>query len=107
MDVLKEKSQKTFEYTSRYANFPYYYNTRDKKYIYGITNQLKTDKSYVVVKVTESTTLDALANKYYGRPDYFWIIADFNRINDPFIDLSDYFTEIKIPSISEIEYKEG
>lgn len=106
MDVLKEKAQKTFDYTSRYASFAYYYNSNDKKYIYELGNQLKTDKSYVTVKVTEATTLDALANKYYGRPDYFWIIADFNRISDPFINLIDYYSEIKIPSIAELEYKE-
>ena len=50
-------------------------------------------------------TLDSLALKYYGRPDLFWIIADFNRIQDPFIKLVDYFSIIKIPSLSTLSFE--
>lgn len=28
--------------------------------------------------------LDTLAHKYYGDPDYWWVIALSNRIQDPF-----------------------
>lgn len=106
MDILKEKqyNTKNSDYLSRYFNFPFYYNTEDQKYIYGITSNLSKDTPYVVVKIKAETTLDYLANKYYGRPDYYWIIADFNSIQDPFIKLSDYFEFIKIPSLSEIEF---
>lgn len=107
MDILTNKSRKEYDYLSRYSTFSFYYNTKDKKYIYGLSSQLKTQNmTYVTVKVTESTTLDFLANKYYGRPDYFWIIADFNHIIDPFIHLADHFSEIKIPNMSEIEFEE-
>ena len=54
-----------------------------------------------------NTTLDYLANKYYGRPDYFWVIADFNRIQDPFKPLYPRFEQIKIPNIGAIEYEES
>ena len=105
MDILKDRQGKSYDYLSRYANFSIYYNTLDKKFITGLTAQLSKDTTYVVIKVDESTTLDYLANKYYGRPDYFWVIADFNDIADPFITLSDYFTELKVPSLSTISFE--
>lgn len=105
MDVLKNKNSKSYEYISRYASFPYYYHTLDKKHIYGLTSQLSDTTSYVLVDVSMDTTLEGLAFKYYGRPDYYWIIADFNRIQNPFIRLSDYFYKIKIPAIASIEFE--
>ena len=43
MDDLTNKRYAQFDYTSRYASVPYYYNTRDKKEIYGLgKNMLKT-----------------------------------------------------------------
>ena len=104
MDVLKDKEYKTYKSISRYTSFPYYYNTKDNKYIYGLTRQLSKDAEYILVNVDERTTLDKLALTYYGRPDYYWIIADFNDIQDPFIKLSDKFKSIKIPSISQIKF---
>lgn len=106
MDILKDKQTHSYDYISRYATFPFYYNTEDKKYIYGLTQQLNSNISHVLVDVDFSTTLDSLANKYYGRPDYWWIIADFNRIQDPFMQLSDYFSKLKIPSLAAISFEE-
>lgn len=104
MDALKDKSYKSYKSISRYASFPYYYNIKDNKYVYGLTQQLNKSAEYVLVKIKESDTLDKLALTYYGRPDYYWIIADFNSIQDPFIKLSDHFDSIKIPSISQIKF---
>ena len=106
MDVLKNRSQANYDYISRYAKFPYFYHDLDNKYIYGMTRWLKDSTPYVIIKLTPDMTLDSLANKYYGRPDYFWIIADFNRITDPFINLYQTMKEIKIPTISLLEYEE-
>lgn len=105
MDVLKDKQSKTYSYISRYSAFPFFYNTKDTKYIYGITSQLNTNISYVAHKVNQADTLESLALKYYGRPDYYWIIADFNRIQDPFIKLIDRYTVINIPSLSNISFE--
>ena len=105
MNILKDKTRKSYEYISRYAEFYYYYNIEDQKYMYGTTQQLSPSTAYVTVKVDQSTTLDGLADKYYGRPDYFWIIADFNRINDPFMKLYPAFESIKIPNIGAIEFE--
>lgn len=106
MDVLTDKTTKTKEYLSRYSNFPFYYHLKDDKYIQGLSAQLRTDTAYVVVKIDQNSTLENLSNKYYGRPDYWWIIADFNRIQDPFIDIYPKFDFLKIPSIGSIEFKE-
>lgn len=106
MHILTNKSKKTYSYISRYASVPFYYHSIDKKYIYGITRHLSTTTPYVEVNVGQEDTLDILANKYYGRPDYFSIIADFNRIQDPFIKLNEHYVKIKIPSLTSIEYEE-
>lgn len=106
MDVLKNKQFRKYDYISRYATFPLYYNTNDEKYIYGITSQLNSETVYVAHNVVQTDTLDSLAFKYYGRPDLYWIIADFNRIQDPFISLFDYFKVIRVPSLSTLSFEE-
>lgn len=105
MDVLNSKQTKQYDYVSRYYRFPFYYNSIDNKWVYGVTNQLNNKTEYVAHKVTPTDTLDNLALKYYGRPDYYWIIADFNRIQDPYIDLKLKFDVINIPSLSSIGYE--
>lgn len=107
MDILKKKQWAEYDYTSRYTPFPFYYNTEDKKYVYGLTKQLSHDVEYVLHTLVDSDTVDSLALKYYGRPDLFWVICDFNDINDPYIDLKKKMDSIKIPSISNIYYSNG
>lgn len=106
MNILTNKQYDTNSYgtISRYTSFPFYFNTKDSKYIYGITSHLNTDISYVEHTVTSRDTLDNMALTYYGRPDLFWIIADFNRLNDPFIKLSERYETLKIPTISAISF---
>ena len=105
-DVLKDKQYIQYNYISRYSSFPIYYNTQDEKYIYGITSQLRDDTPYVEVKVEQGDNLDVLAEHYYGRPDYYWIIADFNRILDCLIDdLSSKYKTLKLPVLSNIAFK--
>lgn len=105
MDVLKDRETKSYEYISRYSSFPYYYNTQDDKYIYGLTSQLSENSTFVAHKVVQDDTLDKLANYYYGRPDLYWIIADFNRIQDPFISLFGNYDIVKVPSLSSISFR--
>ena len=99
MNVLKDKSSRTYFYTSRYATLPYYYNTLDKKYMYGISKNLNTNTDYVLHNLVDSDSLDSLALKYYGRPDLFWMIADFNNLNDPYIKLVDILSSIYFSSL--------
>lgn len=106
MDVLKDKQTRNYNSLSRYSSIPFYYNTKDNKYIYGITKWLGEQTSYTIHELKPYDTLDSLALYYYGRPDYFWIIADFNRIIDTMEDLYEVRSEIKIPSISYIYYED-
>jgi len=104
MDILKDKQYATYDYTCRYTGVPYYYNTIDDREIYGLGSNLYKDTSWVAHKIKETDTLDSLALAYYNNPTFWWIIAYFNDIQDPFIKLVDKFTIIKIPSISSIEF---
>lgn len=105
MDILTNKQYLQYDYISRYSSFPVYYNKEDKKWIYSLTKHLNNTTSYVLHEISSRDTLDYLSLKYYGRPDLYWVIADYNRINDPFIDITK-LKSIKIPTISNIEYKE-
>lgn len=105
MESLKQKSYRTYDYISRYQPFPYYYHELDEKYIYGITSQLKKNINYTLVNITQFDTLDSLAEKYYGRPDLYWVIADYNDIIDPFIQLFGNYTSIKVPTLGSISWK--
>lgn len=104
MESLIDRAVKDYNYTSRYGIFPYYYHKEDDKYTYGITSWLNLDSECLRHDVEDTDTLDGLALKYYGRPDLFWVIADFNRIIDPYINLYDNFNFIYIPTLSGIRY---
>lgn len=103
-DVLSNKQYKEYDRVSRYSIFPYYYNRLDEKYIYGITAQLKDNNTtYVNHTVKLRDTLDTLSLYYYGSPLYYWIIADFNRIQDPYKELKEGDI-LKIPTFNNIEF---
>lgn len=104
MDTLSKKQYKNYDRVSRYSVFPYYYNRFDDKYIYGTTAHLKTDgKSYVNHKVVPGDTFDTLALHYYNNPTYYWVIADFNKVQDPFVTPVEG-SILKIPTFSNIEF---
>lgn len=103
--VLSDKAFKDYNYFSRYTSFPYYYHNVDKKYIYGTTTKVKSDIPYTLHKVKANETLDTLALDYYNNPTFFWAIADFNNIRDPYIKL-DVGTNLKIPTLSELSFGE-
>lgn len=104
MNVLTNKTYKSYTKLSRYSQCPYYYHTLDKKYIYGTTNYLRNDTTYVTHTVAAGDTFDSIALDYYNNPTYFWIICSFNRIQDPFIELK-VGQQIKVPTISNIEFE--
>jgi len=105
MEELKDAAIKDYSYTSRYSPFPYFYNVKDDKYIYGITGWLSQNNEYSIHTITDTDTLDGLAFKYYGRPDLYWVIADFNRIIDPWVDLWKNYNFLYIPSLAGIRYR--
>ena len=105
MDVLTNKSYKSYDYISRYSLCPIYYHTLDDKYITGKDRWLKDTTLYSEYIVKEHDTYDKLALKYYNNPTYYWIICSFNHIIDPFEDPVPG-TVLKIPSFSNIEFTE-
>lgn len=105
MEELENKSYKQYDYVSRYEGFPYYYHKEDNKYIYGITGHIDKSIAYVAHMVSNYDTLDSLALSYYGRPDYYWIIADFNDILDPLSSIYPKFKTLKIPTFTALKYK--
>jgi hypothetical protein len=40
---------------------------------------------YHEVQQNEENRLDIISNKYYGSPEYYWLIAMANDIVDPFV----------------------
>ena len=101
---LIDKQYRNYERVSRYSSFPFYYNTVDGKYIYGITSQLISDTSFTIHIASEIDSWDSLALKYYNNPTFWWVIAYFNDIQDAFKPLRNKYETIKIPSIASIEF---
>ena len=105
MDSIKDKSYKSYDYISRYQSFPYYYNVQDNKYIYGTTSQLDTNVGYSIHVVKTNDTYDSIALDYYNSPSLYWIICDFNKVQDPFTS-PQVGTKIKVPVLSNLVFKE-
>lgn len=103
-DVLKNKQYRSYNRVSRYSNFPFYYHTLDKKYIYGTTKYLSDKTAYTMHTVKRNDTYDTLALQYYSNSTYYWIICSFNHIQDPFTPPKEG-TKLKIPVFSSISYE--
>lgn len=104
MDYLKNKRYNNYNYISRYTIAPVYYHTKDQKEVSGLVKNMLKNNTWVAHKVVITDTLDSLALTYYNNPSYWWVIAYFNDIQDAFINLKDYYNELKIPSISSLEF---
>ena len=105
MDVLINKKYKTYNNFSRYSPLPYYYHTIDNKYVYSTAKRLRDDTPYSIHEVVDGDTLDSIALSYYNNPTYYWIIADYNRILDPYEELK-VGSQLKIPSFSGVEFED-
>lgn len=104
MDTLKKPEYISYDYTSRYTGVPIYFDTINQRQIYGIGTNLKTDTPVVSHKVSPRDTLHNLALKYYNNPTYWWIIANFNNIQDAFVNLIDRYSILQIPNIASIMF---
>lgn len=105
MDKITNKNYKDYNYVSRYAPFPYYYNEQDDKYMQGLTSQLSQGSVFVLHRVEQGETLDSIALDSYANSTYFWVIADFNHIKDPFAPL-EVGSMIKVPTLAGISFEE-
>lgn len=104
MNILTSKQQKEYDYLSRYASFYIYYNTLDDKYIYGTTAQISQDVSYMVYKAQAGDSWDSIALQYYNNPTFYWVLCDFNKVQDPYSSIKPN-QEIKIPTLTNISYE--
>ena len=105
-DVLLNETIKEYSRFSRYQNTPCFFNTSSQKYQCGASNWLSNDTTYSIHYVDRNDTLDSIALYYYNNPTYYWIIADFNRIVDPFVELIEG-QQLKIPVFSNIVFEEN
>ena len=103
MDILTNKSYRSYDYFCRYSSFPYYYNTEDEKYIYGTTAYLDDSTPYTLYKVQKTDTWDSMALKFYNSPTFFWILCDFNRVQNPY-EMPEVGTLIKVPALTNIKF---
>lgn len=103
MELLQNKSYADSTNLSRYSPFPYYYHSKDDKYVSGTTSYLKDTTVYTSYVVQRGDTFDSIALDFYNNPILYWVICSFNRIQDPFIELTEGQV-LKIPSLSNIEF---
>ena len=104
MDILKDKVYENYNYLNRYTNVPYYFNTVDHRYIYGIGTQVRTDTASTLHQTEPDDTLAYLALKYYNNPTYWWAIAYFNNIQDAFVQLYQKYPTLRIPDIASLTF---
>lgn len=103
MNVLSDKSYKSYSYISRYAVTPYYYHKKDNRYVSGTPFYLNDSTPYKVHIVKRNETFDTLALHYYNNPTLYWVICSYNHIQNPYKSLKEG-DSIKIPSLSTIEF---
>lgn len=104
MKYINDKITLNYNYTSRYGKFPVYYNRKDGRYVYGRTSHLKIGNDEFEYQVKPGDTFDSIALAAYGRPDLFWIVADYNRITDCFIDIYKNYKTLILPNLLTIEF---
>lgn len=105
MDELSNKRFFNADYLCRYTGVPYYYNNKDGKDVFGMSQNLLPDLAWVAHQVKPEDTLDSLALNYYNNPTYWWIIAFFNNINDPLdVVLHERYEILKIPGMTNLEF---
>lgn len=102
----EKKNFKKYTHISRYESFPYFYDSKNERYYYGITSNLVTENvGYVVYKVKAGDSFDSIALDNYGSPLFYWVICDFNKIGDAF-STPTIGTQLKLPSLNSIKFKE-
>lgn len=65
-------------------------------FVSGRYKRYDRDAKHNIYKTDKTTTLDIISLQNYGTPLLYWLIADFNDILDPMIDIP-AGVELKIP----------
>lgn len=104
-DKLINETYKEYSKLSRYQTTPCFFNTSSRFNQCGASNWLKNDTTYSIHFAKQNDTLDSISLYYYNNPTYYWIIADFNRIVDPFTKLQEG-QQLKIPVFSNVDFEQ-
>ena len=91
--------------TSRFINTNVY-TDKNQNTFFGLWNKLELTADdfdeEITVKEKYIGALDKLSYELYGTEEYWWVIADFNNIIDPFLDMQ-VGDVIKVPSKNKID----
>lgn len=102
-------SKRKFLNTSRYVPYKTIINIDTGVTYLESYNQFMQKRNlsevYHVVEPTEEGRLDMISNLYYGSPRFYWLIAEANKIIDPFTVISG--TILLIPKLESIYEKGG
>lgn len=104
MNILNDKIYTEYNYLCRYTSVPHYFNTVDGRRENGIGSNMKKQTDCFLYKVQKDDTLDRIALEYYNNPSFWWILAYYNNIQDPFIPLQDQCSQLLIPAITGVEF---
>lgn len=97
----KEVGLKQYSYLSRYTSVPLMHDAKGNQYHGTVKWTEETTGSTYKVKVGD--TLEKIALAYYGNPNFWWVVADANRILDPFEELEEGRV-LKIISLNDIKF---
>ena len=92
---------KEYGYLSRYASVPLMADKQGKTY-HGVVKWLKDNATNTYV-CEQGDTLQRIAYKQYGSPILWWVVADINRIVDPFVTLEEG-KRLKLVGLGNIEW---
>jgi hypothetical protein len=104
-DVLTNKQSPDYPKLSRYNNFYTYLHEIDNKTFYGKTAWLNPNTQYALHTVAQGEDLPKIALMYYNDSMKYWVIADFNRICNPF-EILKVGQQLKIPALGSIEFEQ-
>lgn len=103
MDILTNKSSKTYKRLSRYSVLPTYFDTKRNKWVYGSSTWLDDTTEYSLYLVKKNDTYDSIALEKYNNPTLYWVILNYNKIIDPFSNPIPG-THLRLPVLSGIQF---
>lgn len=100
----KNKGLKQYSYLSRYTSVPVMGDSTAGRQYHGTVKWIDMeDIEYTIYSCKGGETLENLALNFYGNPQYWWVIADANRIIDSFKPLEEGMS-LKIISLNDIKF---
>jgi hypothetical protein len=105
---MRYAKPRVYNKISRYSVYRLIINYENETYT-ETANQTTMDDStedkYYQVQKTDENRLDIISNNHYSSPIYWWVIAQANKIVDPF-DVKEG-TILRIPAFNSLWNYEG